>query len=119
MHTTLDISDDVLFAAKEIARHDNETLGSLCITLASLWQSDRDGLQGVFLQSIARLLARKTTQQTARVRLTADRRELCRGSLGQVISELARQARILRHWSHWLITAYSHWPGATAWSAMH
>ena len=56
----------------------------LCITLARLWQSARDGLQGVFLQPIAQLLARKTTQQTARVRLTTDRRELCRGSLTEV-----------------------------------
>ena len=59
-------------------------LGSLCITLARLWQSGRDGLQGVFLQPIARLLARKTTQQTARIRLITGRRELCRGSLGTV-----------------------------------
>ena len=58
-----------------------EALGTLCITLARLWQSDRDELQGVFLQPIARLLARKTTQQIARFRLITDRRELCRGSL--------------------------------------
>ena len=51
------------------------------MTLARLWQSDRDGLQGAFLQPIARLLARKTTQRAARVRLITDRRELCRGSL--------------------------------------
>ena len=57
------------------------TLGSLCVTLAELWQPDRDGLQGVFLQPIARLLAKKTTQQTARARLITDRRKLCRGSL--------------------------------------
>ena len=56
-------------------------LGMLCITLAKLWQSDRDGLKGVFLQPIARLLAIKTTRQTARVRLITDRRELCRASL--------------------------------------
>ena len=56
-------------------------LRSLCITLARLWRSDRDGLQGVFLRPIAGLLARKTTQQTARARLTTDRRDLCRGSL--------------------------------------
>jgi hypothetical protein len=37
-------------------------LGTLCITLARLWQSDRNGLQGVFLQPIAGLLVRKTTQ---------------------------------------------------------
>jgi len=57
-------------------------LGTLCITLARLWQSDRDGLQGVFSQAIAQLLPRKATQQTARVRLITDRRGLCRGSLG-------------------------------------
>ena len=39
----------------------------LCITLAWLWQSDRDGMQGVFLQPIAQLLVKKATQQTARV----------------------------------------------------
>jgi hypothetical protein len=43
--------------------------------------SARDGLQGVFLQPVAWLLVRKTTQQTARARLVTDRRELCRGSL--------------------------------------
>ena len=32
---------------------------TLCMTLASLWQQDRDGLQGVFLQPIARLGAKK------------------------------------------------------------
>ena len=51
-------------------------LGMLCITLAKLWQSDRDGLQGVFLQPIARLLAIKKTRQTARVRLITDRRSV-------------------------------------------
>ena len=45
------------------------------MTLATLWQSGRDGLQGVFLQPIAWLLVRKTTQQTARVRLITDRKE--------------------------------------------
>ena len=58
-------------------------LGTLCITLAGLWYADRDGPQGVFLQPIASLLARKTTQRTARARATTDRRELCRGFLGQ------------------------------------
>ena len=57
------------------------TLGTLCITLARLWCADRDGPQGVFLQSIAQLLARKTTQRTARARAITDRRELCRGFL--------------------------------------
>ena len=57
------------------------TLGTLCITLAGLWYADRDGPQGVFLQPIAWLLARKTTQRTARARVITDRRELCRGSL--------------------------------------
>jgi hypothetical protein len=56
-------------------------LGTFCITLADLWQSDRDGLQGAFLQPIASLLARKATPQTARARLITDRRELCRRSL--------------------------------------
>jgi len=37
-------------------------LGILCITLAGLWRADREGPQGVFLQPIARLLVRKTTQ---------------------------------------------------------
>ena len=60
-----------------------ETLGALCITLAGLWQADRDGLQGAFLQPIAPLLAKKATPQTARARLITDRRELCRGSLGK------------------------------------
>ncbi len=57
-------------------------LGTLCTTLARLWRADREGPQGVFLQPIARLLARKTTQWTARARAITDRRELCRGSLG-------------------------------------
>ena len=35
------------------------SLGTLCVTLASLWRPDRDGLQGVFLQPIARLRAKK------------------------------------------------------------
>lgn len=34
MRTTLDISDDVLFAAKEIARHDHKTLGQVISELA-------------------------------------------------------------------------------------
>lgn len=34
MRTTLDISDDVLFAAKEIARHDGKTLGQVISELA-------------------------------------------------------------------------------------
>ncbi len=34
MRTTLDISDDVLFAAKEIARHDGKTLGQVISDLA-------------------------------------------------------------------------------------
>ena len=34
MRTTLDISDDVLFAAKEIARHDRKTLGQVISELA-------------------------------------------------------------------------------------
>ena len=59
----------------------NYALKILCKTLARLWQSDRDGLQGVFLQAIAWALPRKTTQQTARLRRITDRRELCRGSL--------------------------------------
>jgi hypothetical protein len=62
-----------------------KNLRSLCITLARLWQSDRGGLQGVFLRPIAVLLARKTTQQTARARLTTERRELCRGSLTNTV----------------------------------
>jgi hypothetical protein len=53
----------------------------LCITLAKLWRSDRDGLQDVFLKPTAQLLVRKTTQQTARARLITDRSELCRASL--------------------------------------
>ena len=55
------------------------------MTLARLWQSDRDGLQVVFLQPIAQLLVRKATQQTAHFqvsRLITDRRESCRGSPG-------------------------------------
>ena len=56
------------------------------MTLARLWQTDRDGLQGVFLQPIAGLLVRKTTQQAARVRRITDRRELRRGSLGSALS---------------------------------
>jgi len=34
MRTTLDISDDVLFAAKEIARHDGKTVGQVISDLA-------------------------------------------------------------------------------------
>jgi hypothetical protein len=37
------------------------------------------GLQGAFLQSIAQLLAKKATSQTARVRLITNRKKLCRG----------------------------------------
>ena len=55
-------------------------VGTLCMALASLRQSDRDGPQGVFLSPIVPLLARKTTRQTARARLFAGRRESCRGS---------------------------------------
>ena len=69
-----------------------QSLGTLCITLASLWRPDRDGLQGVFLQPIAWLLARKTTPQTARVRLITGRRESCRGSLGAWAAETASAA---------------------------
>ena len=58
-------------------------LRTLCITPASLWQMDRDGLQGVFLKTIAGLLVRKATQQSARVRLITDHRELYRGFLRQ------------------------------------
>ena len=46
--------------------------GILCITLARPWRADRKGPQGVFLQPIARLLARKTMQWTARARATTD-----------------------------------------------
>ena len=60
-------------------------LRTLCITPARLWQSDRDGLQGVFLKPIAGLLVRKATKQSARVRLITDRRELCRGTLTLLI----------------------------------
>ncbi len=42
---------------------------------------DWDGPQGVFLQPIAPLLARKTTQRTAQAHVVTDRRELYRGSL--------------------------------------
>ena len=45
------------------------------MTLATRWQSGRDGMQGVFLQAIAWLLVRKKTQQIARVRLITDRKE--------------------------------------------
>lgn len=34
MRTTLDISDDVLFAAKELARHDKRSLGQIISELA-------------------------------------------------------------------------------------
>ena len=57
------------------------SLRTLCITLAGLWQADRDGLLCAFLRPITPLLARKATPQTARARLITDRRELCRGSL--------------------------------------
>ena len=70
-------------------------LGTLCITLARLGRADRDGLQGVFLQSIAQLLARKATQQTARVRAITDRRELCRESLASRGSRFAPLASFL------------------------
>ena len=33
---------------------EHNPLGALCITLAELWYADRDGLQGAFLQPIAR-----------------------------------------------------------------
>jgi hypothetical protein len=70
--------------ALNLERNKTSQLRSLCIILARLWQSARDGLQGTFLQSIARLLARTATQQTAHLsveRLITHRRELCRGSL--------------------------------------
>ncbi len=60
-------------------------LGILCITLARLWRADREGPQGVFLQPIAQLLTRKTTQWTTRARAITDRRELCRGSLALAV----------------------------------
>ena len=59
--------------------------GTLCITLARLWRADREGPQGVFLQPIAQLLARKKTQWTTRVCAITDRRELCRGSLARAL----------------------------------
>ncbi len=74
-----------------------EELGTLCITFARLWQTGRDGLQGVFLQLIARLLARKTTQQTARVRLTTGRKELCRGSLARYLRVVTLEDGITVH----------------------
>ena len=58
-------------------------LGTLCITLAALWHADRGGPQAVFLQPIAPLLARKTTQRTARARVITACRKLCRGLLEQ------------------------------------
>ena len=49
--------------------------------MVNLWQSGRDGMQGVFLQPIAGLWAKKATQQTARDRLITEHTELFRGSL--------------------------------------
>jgi hypothetical protein len=43
-----------------------------------------------FLQPIAALLARKTTQWTARARAATDRRELCRGSLDRISLQIVR-----------------------------
>ena len=43
MRTTLDISDDVLFAAKEIARHDSKTLGQVISELARQAFAQRSG----------------------------------------------------------------------------
>ena len=63
--------------------------GTLCMTLARSGQADRDGLQGVFLQLLARLSARKTTQQTGRARAATDRRELCSGFLALSCSAAA------------------------------
>lgn len=42
MRTTLDIADDVLFAAKEVARRDKKTLGQVASALM------RRGLSGAF-----------------------------------------------------------------------
>jgi hypothetical protein len=44
MRTTLDISDDVLFAAKEIARHDGKTLGQVISELARQAFAQQSGM---------------------------------------------------------------------------
>ncbi len=62
--------------------------GTSAQVLVELWRADRDGVQGVFLQPIAVLLAIKATQQTARDRAITGRKDLCRGS----------QAHPLIHW---------------------
>ena len=56
MRTTLDISDDVLFAAKEIARHDGKTLGQVISELARqtfAQQSDTPGSSPVASEPLA------------------------------------------------------------------
>ena len=46
MRITLDISDDVLFAAKEIARHNGKTLGQVISELARQAFAQQLGTQG-------------------------------------------------------------------------
>ena len=56
-------------------------------------QSAQYGIQGVFLQRITRLSARKIMQQTSRVWLITDLRKLCRGSLTDMIAFNLNQLR--------------------------
>lgn len=46
MRTTLDIADDVLFAAKEIARHDGKTLGQVISELVRQSFTHKVGTSG-------------------------------------------------------------------------
>ena len=46
MRITLDISDDVLFAAKEIARHNGKTLGEVISELARQAFAQQPGMLG-------------------------------------------------------------------------
>ena len=46
MRITLDISDEVLFAAKEIARHDGKTLGQVISALARQAFAQQSGMPG-------------------------------------------------------------------------
>ena len=46
MRITLDISDDVLFAAKEIARHNGKTLGEVTSELARQAFAQQPGMLG-------------------------------------------------------------------------
>jgi hypothetical protein len=83
MRTTLDIADDVLFAAKEVARRDKKTLGQIASELM------RRGLSNGATQGVA--TPTDTDETDARVRALGFRTLPARG--GIVTNELINRLR--------------------------